>query len=184
MEEGGTVWGARAHCDPLSTGWGLKPPFYFLQVLSPSLFIQLQWTEKAKISPKYLANNSAGGFLSLHTLSSIYSLRCLEVANLMNMSAYLIGLLICFSLVISDAEHLFLCLSVICRCSSEKYPFPSLAHFIFSWFSCVFDIELHELFACFGDEFLVGVFLCKYFFLFWGLSLSFLESFLLACKSF
>ena len=65
----------------------------------------------------------------------------------MNMSAYLIGLLICFSLVISDAEHLFLCLSVICRCSSEKYPFPSLAHFIFSWFVCIFDIELHELFV-------------------------------------
>ena len=52
----------------------------------------------------------------------------------MNVSAYLIGLLILISLVISDAEHLFLCLFVISRHSSEKYPFRSLAHFIFSWF--------------------------------------------------
>ena len=76
MEEGGTVLGARAPCVSLSTGWGLNPPFCFLQVLSPSFFIQLQWTEKANISPKYIANSRAGGFLSLHTLSSICSLRC------------------------------------------------------------------------------------------------------------
>ena len=49
----------------------------------------------------------------------------------MNVSAYLMGLLICISLVIRVAEHLFMCLSAICRLSSEKYPFWSLALFFF-----------------------------------------------------
>ena len=101
---GATVLEAQAYCVPLSTGWGLKPPFYFLQTLSPYFFIQPQWTEKAKIlasntcmlflsDPPYIllsiyTPNRAGGFPSLHTLSSLYSFRCLEVANLMNVSAY------------------------------------------------------------------------------------------------
>ena len=84
----------------------------------------------------------------------------------MNVSAYLIGLLILISLVISDAEHLFMYLSALCKFSLEKHPFRSLAPFFFSWFVCIFDIELHRLFVCFGDEFLVGLFLCKYFFVF------------------
>ena len=133
---GGTVLEAWVYCVPLSTGWGLKPPFYFLQTLSPYFFIQPQWTEKAKIlasntcmlflsDPPYIllsiyTPNRAGGFPSLHTLSSLYSFRCLEVANLMNVSAYLNGLLICISRVISDAKHLFMCPSAICRLSSEK----------------------------------------------------------------
>ena len=58
-----------------------------------------------------------------------------------------------------------MCLSAICRLSSEKYPFWSLAHF-FSLFVCIFDNELHKLFVCFEDKFPKGLFLYKYFFLF------------------
>ena len=83
----------------------------------------------------------------------------------MNVSAYIIGLLIFISLVIRDAEQLFMRLSALCKFSLEKHPFQSLAHF-FSWFICIFYIELHELFVCFGDEFLVGLFLYTYFSLF------------------
>ena len=44
--EGGTVLEAWAGCVPLSAS--LKPPFYFLQILSLELFIWLQWAEKAR----------------------------------------------------------------------------------------------------------------------------------------
>ena len=37
------------YCVPLSIGWELKPPFYFLQTLSPYFFIRLHWAERAKI---------------------------------------------------------------------------------------------------------------------------------------
>ena len=67
-----------------------------------------------------IVNDGAGGSLSLHTISSIYFLRCLEAANLMNVSAYLIGLLICISLVIMKRknETFYITASSFCLCNS------------------------------------------------------------------
>ena len=78
--------------------------------------------------------NSALGFPFLHILSNT----CLIFYDglMTGVKWYFIVVLICISLMASDAEHLFICLWAFCMSSLEKCLFKSFAHFLIGF--CVF----------------------------------------------
>ena len=140
--------------------WTLRSAYHFELVFSFSLdkhpkvelldhmvalfliFWETSISSSVVAAPIYIPTNSAQMFPFPHTLTNVCYFLSFLIAIQTSVKWYLIVVLICISLMISDVELLSIYLLAICVSSLEKYLFSSFAHFLklgccFLMLSCV-----------------------------------------------
>ena len=106
------------------------------------------------VVPIYIPTNGVEAFPILHTLSSVCYCRFLMMVILIGMKWYLIVIIICISLIISDVEHISCgCWQSVCLLwRNVNLGLLPTFFFFFDWAVwLVFLIELYENFVYFEN---------------------------------